>query len=482
MQEITIKNFKGVNLDEGNWQDAYAGYVAGLDIWGLGKSSSKISYPGIPQGIFDVSAGAQAASPSAVTGLVLDFTRFLSQDFAIGAAATARIYRRDSNTWTWVSAGAAAITVSGGNTPAAALKVYGANMYYATAGFLGVYDNTTGDANFQSLLDTTLSQRKMAILNGNLYGLDNRYVWKYDGATFTNNSLTLPAHFVARDVEVYGDLMYIMADNGEFSTLFIWDGLAATYKTALNIYEEQNAPSLKLASGLLWLVANRGASTTGTPIYYTNGAEITKVQILPIKRSATVGLAEYAGGLAIGSNEGATAAYEDGLAGVWVLNRNSSNYPYSAALAFPLRDQFTNKTLGAINFFGQTGYIAANDVTNATFEIFELQGSQANATNIWQTLPIDAGATSEKMWHYIKLNFENLITGQTIVVKYRLDDASAFTTLKTFSTTGAAAQNKQYIPILRSSRTITIRVELTASASETTRLHSFTLGFTATKK
>ena len=236
--EITLKNFKGINLNEGLWPEAYASYTVGLDLFGLanntgafpgGGTLASISYPGVLQGLFQVSAGAEAPGVSSVTELVTGFAKYKGQDFAIGAAATAgRIYRRDSGTWTWVSAGAAAITVSAANIDAANLYVYGEFLYYAQQSYLGRYDNTAGSANFAAFTTGDTNPRPMRVHAGNLYVGDTGVVARYDGTTFTASALTLPSDYVIRSMEVYADRLYIMADNTFMSSLFIWDGSSNT--------------------------------------------------------------------------------------------------------------------------------------------------------------------------------------------------------------------------------------------------------------
>ena len=59
MAELTISNFKGVNLKESNWKDGFAAYSYGMDFFGLANDPAKISYPGVIQGFLATSAGSQ---------------------------------------------------------------------------------------------------------------------------------------------------------------------------------------------------------------------------------------------------------------------------------------------------------------------------------------------------------------------------------------------------------------------------------------
>ena len=475
MQELTLKNFKGVNLDESRWAEAFSGYSVGMDINGLSPNASRIAYPGVLQPLLQVSAGVQAAGVSAVTELVTGFATYKGQDFAIGSANPGRIYRRDSATWAWVSA----ITVSAATAPAANLHVYGDNLYYTQQSYLGQYDNTNGNANFQSLAVGSTNRRIMKTLAGNLYVCHDRYVGKYDGTTWASAALTLPADFTIKSADVYGDRLYIMADNGQISRLFIWDGISTTYESYLDFPAETIAPSFQVAGGLLWLVGNGGGAQSprlATAVYIFNGSSFDRVMSLPLGRTATTGLSEYKGGLLIGSGDGASASFEDGAAGVWLINQKDSGSPYYSILAFPTREQLTGKIIGSIN----PPYISCNDTTNSSFEIFEIQTGNASATNIWQSLQIDAGSTNKKIWHGVKLNADDLSGSNGITIKYRLDDDTSFTTLKSF-TASTTAQMNSFIKLGKTSRTITLRVEITTSSGTGTRIHSLTVGYTPTQ-
>jgi len=478
MPEITIKNFKGINMQEGNWQEGYARYCVGMDLVGLQLGSAKRSFPGVLQGFLEVSAGAEAAGVSAITAIPTAFTIYSSQDFCI-TQATTKIYRRDSGTWTWVSS----LTVSTVDSPD--LTVYGGNLYYSQRGQLGLYDNTNSQANFQTFTDTTTaSERPMRILNGSLYIGNARYIAKYDGTTFTASALTLPSNFVIRSMEVVGDYIYAMADNGFYSSLFIWDGVSNRYRTPINLFNEVSSPTLKAVGNKLFAVSNTLQSFEGARIYLFNGADFEKIAILPINRTGAFilnTLGEFAGGLLIASREVATASYEDGSGGIWMLNRATDSDPYQATIIFPLRNQMTNHDNWALGSGSSSRfYIGNQDVTASTQGVFEVLTSGSNNPSIWQSLPIDAGSTSKKMWHSVRLNAEDLTTGQTIVVKYRLDDTTAFTTLKTLTT---SSDLEAYIPIGRTSRTIDIRIELTPATTgkESTRIHGFTIDYTPAK-
>lgn len=482
MAQITIKNFKGINLREGNWADAFASYASGIDLFGLADNANKISRANVLQSTLKVCAMSGATSGNGVvTEEVQDFAYFDTANpywYAIGRVNNARLYRLNSGTWEYVSA----INTSGnGNN----LIQYGANLYYATHTYLGQYDGTNGNANFQAFTDTISAPRPMKVFNGSLFIGQGRYVDKYDGTTYSSQKLTLPANYDVRSIEIYQNRLFISADNAQISQIFVWDGISNTFESAINILGEAAAPSLITANNILWAVSNRGTSIPTTGVWTYTGSSFEQVFDLPFPRENQFAppnsLAVYRTGILIGGEEGASAKYEDGGGGLWFVGKNLSENVYYAVLLFltgntPLRKAF-NGTVASKGIV----YVGITDTTTGTsYEIHQVDFTNYYvSTGIWQSLPIDAGSTEQKVWHGIKINADTLAANQTVTILYRLDDGTAFTSLKQFT----SGDMEQYIPIGLTSRTITIRLQIATGGADanTTRIHSFTLDYTPTK-
>jgi len=262
------------------------------------------------------------------------------------------------------------------------------------------------------------------------------------------------------------------------------DGVATTFEDAITLFDETTAPSIITDGAFLWIVGNRGISTTGTPVYVFSAGTLQKPFLLPIQRTINSGLAIYRGGVLISSGEGSgTATYEDGVAGLWMVGRHTSQDAFFATIFADFHETTVNITPNAIFSSGQTVYAGINDTTGATsYEIHTLDGTNTAVSEIWSSLPMDAGdAGNTKVWKTVKVELEQDETlWSSVVVSYRTDYADSFTTLKTYSSQDAS---KKVIPIRRSGKVIEIRVELTSSTGvRSARLHSITLDYSPTQR
>lgn len=480
MPSITLKNFRGVNLRPSNWVNGYSRYAKSVEVFGLGDIPTKISYPGVLQGARETSAMAEAASPSAVTEIIQDFGYYKGSAFAIGRDSPGRIYRNTggiTGTWQYVSS----ILVSGtGNN----LMPYGGNLYYMSNTYVGQYDNTTGNANWNAFTDTDGDPRPAKVFAGSLYIGHGRSIAKYDGTTFTDAKLSLPSGFLVRSIEAYNDRLFISGDNTQFSQIFIWDGVSTTYEQAIEVLDESSALSLVVSNGILWLVGNRGTSVDNNPVYVFDGNFIKKVFDLPVKRSSSFqppnALAAYKNGILVCSSEDSSAGYEDGIGGVWLVSKAVDEDVYHATLAFAFNSKVTGIDAFGIITIGTIVYIGVRD--GVSFEIHTLYDDRTAASGIWSSLPIDANdPTKEKLWNSLELQIEQDETSwQNVTVAYRVDNATSFTTLTTLT---SSTEAKRKIGIRQSGKVIEVRLTMASSSSVmSVKIHSLMLNYSVASR
>jgi len=492
MPQITINNFKGISLSEGQWADGFATWVKGIDLYGLNDNYNKISYPGQLQGALSATVMAEAVSPSAVTEAIQDFAYYPSQlrYYAIGRVNPGRIYRLQDtasvDTWTYVSA----INVSGnGNN----LKEYGGDLYYATHTYIGKYNGTDGYANWQQISDADdvlTSPRPMQIFSGHLFIGFGKHVGKYDGSTWTEKKLSLPEDFIIRDMQVFEDRLFISADDRAQARIFIWDGTSETFEDFIIVGDESRGISIVASNGLLWGVSNRGTTSPTkalmNQVYVFNGSVFDPILLLPVQRSNSfsppAGLAPYRTGILIGSSNLGDVDYGGGSSGLFYVGKDVSRNQFYSTLLFTKDGSATGSIVNGIFTGGGNSPnshsipILWGNIASGEYEILTL-GTYPDTAPVWWSLPIDAGDPGRgKTWNSIKINTDTgLSSTDSVTIKYKLDrDTTGFTTLKTLT---SDSEIQKVIPIRRKSRTIEIRIEPNSSSSQGVRVVSFTLNY-----
>ena len=117
--------------------------------------------------------------------------------------------------------------------------------------------------------------------------------------------------------------------------------------------------------------------------------------------------------------------------GIWSFGRKNASYPYALSLDYVYSSISTSGIQGfnsAGNYFfiahSADGSIAkTNDVATYT------------ETSIYETQIYDFGnADIEKRLDFVKISFEKLVTGQSLTVKIKANDATTWTTIGSYST------------------------------------------------
>ncbi len=119
--------------------------------------------------------------------------------------------------------------------------------------------------------------------------------------------------------------------------------------------------------------------------------------------------------------------------GIWSFGRKNKNYPFVFTLDFINE----NVDVDGIQAFGAAAnffFIAHSDDGS----IDKTNDAATYAfTSIYESLIFDFGdVTSDKQLNSLKVSFRKLATGESLTAKYRLDGATSWTTIGTFSTVG----------------------------------------------
>lgn len=474
MKTIAIKNFRGMTTEEDLWSQGYAKYCANMDVWGLGDNTAKISSPGVLQAMKLMNAGSEAAATNDVTDTIMHFAYYPTSGtiWGMSAEGSPRLYERDGGAWTLKrsTSGSDLATASASGS----LAFFGNSLWVAQNARVSRWTGSVWTASFMALSNAV--DHPMKIIAGKLAIADGNFIATIDSAYASNAAaLTLPSNFNIRSMEVLGDNLYIFADNGSYSRLFIWNGTATTYTSFLDI-EHSTAPYLCFANGQLWVVPpiNNSAST---PIYTFNGSSFVKEFSIPLLSVQTNrdAVLPYRDGLVIVSNNNSTT-FEDGTAGLWFINKHTSGVGYQYGLGLTVAS-LTQTDVGGAIVFGTNIYAGSRNTT--TYSVYEVGNADtATTTGIWDSHPITGDNPAKlKFWRSLQLNSElKNDTNRTIVVKYRLDHATTWTTLVTVNASDNIPNRELFIG--KTSRVIEIRFELTSPSSNTsTRLHDFSLTY-----
>lgn len=463
-----------MTTEEDLWSQGYAKYCANIDVWGLGDNTAKISAPGVLQSMKLMNVGSEAAATNDVTDTIKHFAYFPTSGtvWGMSAESSPRLYERDGGVWTLKRSTAGSDLATAANS--GNLAFFGNSLWVAQNTRISRWTGSAWTASFLALSNTV--EHPMKIIAGKLAIADGNFIVTIDSVYATNSAaLTLPSNFTIRSMEAFGDNLYIFADNGSYSRLFIWNGTTTTY-TSFSDIEHSTAPYICFASGQLWIVPpiNQSAST---PIYTFNGSSFVKTFSIPLLSVQTNrdAVLPYRDGLVIVSNNNSTA-FEDGTAGLWLINKHTSEASFQYGLGFTVAS-LTQTDIGGAIVYGTNIY--AGSANGTAYSVYEVGNPDtATTTGVWNSHPIIGdNPAKQKFWHSLQLNSElKNDTNRTIVVKYRLDHATSWTTLVT-------VQNSDNIPnrplfIGKTSRVIELRFELTSPDSNTsTRLHDFSLTY-----
>ena len=119
--------------------------------------------------------------------------------------------------------------------------------------------------------------------------------------------------------------------------------------------------------------------------------------------------------------------------GIWSFGRKNANYAYSLSLDYI--DENVNTS--GIQSFGSAGnFFFISHSADGSIDKTD-DTATYTMTSILETQVLNFGETEvEKRIDKVKVSFRKLATGESVVLKYKVDDANSFTTIGTFNTVG----------------------------------------------
>lgn len=312
----------------------------------------------------------------------------------------------------------------------------------------GLLSGTPSITNTAGTVGTITSVAQGVIAkDDNLYlPYNNKLARVTAGGTVTDAALTLPTNFKITSVSNYGNYLSIACApvstfNGT-SKVFLWNLTSDDVQETID-WGEGELRVLETIEGILVGVTDRYLNNStgagrGSMIIQTYSGGSPQVikevftqaltgKSVPISKTVKNNRVFFAAKIMTNS---AGTTYNEG---VWSFGRKNANYSHTLTLDLIDENVSTSgiQAFGAAaNFFfiahSNDGSIDKTDDTAAyTF------------TSLYESQILDFGdVDSDKRLDSVKVSFRKLASGETVTVKYRLDGATAWTTIGSDSTAG----------------------------------------------
>lgn len=359
-------------------------------------------------------------------------------------------------------------------------------------------DGTTANAAGYLNTGTAVSNSHEAMLmpNGQVQYCDSNFIGRFYqksflvGATTFDPTNTATYVFDQNPIPSLGDIAQCLAYlgtntliGGRYNTIYVWDGFSTTFTYQIFIAENNIVKMLTVNTNTYILAGNRGR------VYITNGAQAQLYKKVPDHLSGTVEPNFTWGGLASVKNQlyfGCYAVDNPSLSplnfygGLWAIDLDTKAIRLSNQLSYGSYSGYASAIIAQ--------YVAS--VSNIGFGL--LIGWNTGATNIsgidktvgtpytGSQSTIDSDlipiGTFQKTRNFERVEFrltKPLVSGESIVLQYRLDFSQSYTTILTDSTAGDFSSTG---PVnFKNAQWLQLRAVLnsTASSPSYTRLKEF---------
>ena len=285
----------------------------------------------------------------------------------------------------------------------------------------------------------------------NLYlPYNNKLVKVNAGGTVQDAILTLPTNFKITSVSNYGNYLAIACSpistfNG-VSKVFLWNLTSPDVQEVID-WGEGELRVIETIEGMIVGVTDRYLnSATGAgrgsmiiQVYSGGVPQVIKEVFTKALSGKTMPLSKAVKNnriffcAKIMTNDAGTEYNE----GIWSFGRKNINYPFT--LTLDLVDETVS--VSGIQAFGTAG--------NFFFLTHSADGSitKTNDANVFTTTSIYESqifnfgdSDRDKRIDMIKVSFRKLVSGETITARIKADDATAWTTIGTFSTVGSLSR------------------------------------------
>lgn len=328
----------------------------------------------------------------------------------------------------------------------------------------------------------------LSVANGIIAKDDNGYIFYnnivvriYPSGTVQDQALKLPTNLKITSVCNFGNYMAIgcssSASFNGVSKVFLWNLYSPDVQEVID-WGEGELRILESIEGMLVGISDRYLNNStgagrGSMIVqgYTGGSPqvlkevfTSKLNSLTMPLSKAVKNNRLFFSAKIMTNDAGTEYNE----GIWSFGRKNSQYQYALSLDY-IDENINTSGIQAFGSAGNFFFIAHS----ADGSIDKTDDTAAyTMTSILETQILNFGTTeNDKRLDSVKVNFRKLASGESVVLKYKVDDATSFTTVGTFTTAGALSHTflrEELAGVdFKSGREFKFRIESTGGAEIT---------------
>ncbi len=317
----------------------------------------------------------------------------------------------------------------------------------------GLLSGTPSITNSTYTVASTITSIANGIIaaDANLYlPYNNTLVRITPGLTITGEVVSVPTNLKITSITNYGNYMAIgcapIASFNGTSKVYLWN-LSSDLFTETIDFGEGDLRVIETIEGMIVGITDRYLNNSigagkGSMIVQTYAGGTPQVvkevftqaltgKTMPISKSVKNNRLFFTAKIMTNS---AGTTYDEGI---WSFGRKNLNYPYTLTLDV-IDENINTSGIQAFNTAGNYFFIAhsadgsidkTDDAANYTF------------TSIYESQIQDFGDVSmDKRLETIKVSFAKLVTGQSLAVKIKFDDATSFTTVGSFTTANAISK------------------------------------------
>lgn len=336
---------------------------------------------------------------------------------------------------------------------------------------------------FQILIDT--DWHMMTYIEDTLIIANERYLATWNEAVYDPNAITFEAGYETRTLANFEEFIVAGAVKGnspqtaEASRIFYWDGLAPSYNNWTEVTVGAVQALHNTRNNLIGVYGNRGNVFVGAEPFQNVVSEIPKLTESKVIEIYPGAIAEHEGRTLVGCG-----AYTDDTTGVelGVYEFGSQSSKKTDAFSFPYvistgHTQATNLKISMVKVIGDDIYIGWRDGTAYGVDKVS-NASQYQSSGLWESLIFDNGnGEDEKLPFDIRLTFETLTTGQTIIPKYKLDRGSWVLGAVVDGTGAGSGATEIKLPIYYRAREVEMGFNYTSSSNSRLKVTALTFKY-----